>query len=138
MSTKKVILLVGVPCSGKSWITSQLHDEFTVMEQDDFIGQSYFNVVREALKHSQKPIITNTPFGMSELMASLEQAGAEVEPVYVIDHPDTLQARYMARNQRALPQGHLTRQLTYMDRAKDTGAFWGTSEQVLKHLRSKP
>lgn len=45
-------------------------------------------------------------------------------------------ARYEAREGKPIPKGHLTRIQTYLDRADELGAFMGTSEQVLTHLKT--
>lgn len=131
----KTILLVGIPGVGKTTITRQLAHAYTVVEHDDFIGREadYAPAVARAAR-ADRPVIANTPFGMSELMLQLEAFGCEVEPVFVIEPDEVVAARYAARDGKPIPKGHLTRQTTYAARAREVGAFAGTADQVLQHL----
>ena len=133
----KIYILVGSPGSGKTWVSSQLYGKFSVAEQDEFIGKDYVHHLLALSHRERQPILANTPFGLSKLMESLQNEGAEVEAVFIIEDPDTLAARYEAREGKPIPKGHLSRQYTYQERAYELNAFSGTSEEVLKYLQSK-
>jgi broad-specificity NMP kinase len=135
----KVILLAGVPASGKSWVTSQLADRYAVVEQDDFIGHEvdYAPAIAEAAARF-RPVIANAPFGTSELVATLEEIGIQVELVFILEDEDVLEARW---DERGTPErarkSHRSRQRTYAARARELSAFAGTSAEVLEHLAGK-
>lgn len=132
-----VYLLVGVPSSGKSWVSDQLKEQYNVIEHDTYKMKPQYiaALLSAASKGSTKPILANTPFGMSELQSSLAAMGHKVNPVFIIEQPDTLVKRYMARGGGEIPKGHLTRQETYISRAEELKAFKGTSSDVLNHLQ---
>jgi broad-specificity NMP kinase len=136
----RVILLVGVPASGKTWVTSQLTDRYTVVEQDDFIDREgeYALAIAEAAGEGSRAVIANAPFGTSELFASLVERGCEVEMVFLLEDEVVLQARWDERGtlDRAR-KSHLSRQRTYAARAAELGAFAGTSPEALEHLMGK-
>jgi broad-specificity NMP kinase len=140
MRMNSVILLVGVPASGKSWVTSQLTGRYTVVEQDDFIDRQdhYAPAIAEAATESSRAVIANAPFGTSELVESLKEWGCEVEMVFLLEDEVVLQARW---DERGTPdrarKSHLSRQRTYAARATELGAFAGTSAEVLEHLAGK-
>lgn len=135
---KKVFLLVGVPSSGKSWIAKQLKDRFQYVSHDDHIDKDYYDAIVKHFKNSDpKPILIETPFGMTELSESLKSKGIKVIPVFIREHPTILAQRYAERDGKSIPKGHLTRQVTYGERAKELGAFIGTSQEVLKHLKDQ-
>ena len=133
----KIYILVGSPGSGKTWVSQQLHTKYNVAEQDDFIGKDYVHHLL-ALAHAyRQPVLANTPFGLSKLMESLQNEGAEVEPVFIIESPLVLTQRYQQRENKPIPPGHITRQYTYLERARELRAFHGTAEEVLNYLKSK-
>jgi predicted kinase len=129
---KPVYLLVGCPGSGKSWVSSQLKSKFKVVEHDHH-RTGYVEAVAKAAKES--PVLANTPFGVSKLMEDLSSKGIPVIPVFILEAERTISERYSKREGRPIPQGHLTRQHTYRERAQELKAFSGTSEQVLEHLK---
>lgn len=133
----KIHLLVGVPASGKSWVTDKLKEKFNVIEHDTYkLKPQYIAALLSAAASKEsRPILANTPFGMSEILEALQVRGHQVNPVFILEHPDTLQTRYKAREGKDIPKGHLTRQQTYAQRADETQSFKGTSDQVLKHLQ---
>jgi hypothetical protein len=135
----KVILLVGVPGVGKSTITRQLGDRYIIAEHDNFIGREadYAPAVARLAHGNDRPVVANTPFGMTDLVAALEVLGCQVEPVFVIERDEVVSARYQMREGRPIPKGHLSRQRTYAARARETGAFAGTADEVLQHLLAR-
>jgi len=138
----KIYLIVGVPGSGKSWICERLGNDFKYVHHDGFIGhikhpEKYVQAILEATKSANKPIIAEAPFSISKIMGPLVKAGKDVEPVFIIVDKKILSKRYQIREGHDIPQGHLTRMDTYAQRAKERGAFSGTSDEVLKYLKGK-
>lgn len=136
-----MVLLVGVPCSGKSWVTSQLTDKYVVVEHDDYRDLKAYVAAIVAVSGERKPVLANTPFGVTDLLTSLQSQGLSVEPVFIIESENVLKARYSLREGKPIPQGHLTRQNTYKARAEAYTAFVATSQEVFTYLskrKSKP
>lgn len=139
--TKQIYMVVGVPCSGKSWVCEQLRDRFHYVRHDDYIDRDYVNeIVRVAnstrMLPAAKPLLIETPFSMSQILEPLEKAGFNVTPVFILETREVLRDRYRAREGTPIPQGHLTRQDTYRVRASHMQAFRGTSSEVLRYLQS--
>lgn len=133
-----IYLLVGVPSSGKSWVCSQLKDKFNILEHDHYISKDpylYTNSIIVEAETTDRPMIIETPFSMSQIINPLERAGLEVTPVFIVETQDILRGRYEAREGRDIPQGHLTRNNTYMQRAIHGEHFFGTSEDVYNYLK---
>lgn len=132
-----IYILVGVPGSGKTWVTDQLKDDYVVVEQDDYIGLDYAKSLLHVWRDTPdgKDIIANTPFGLSKLMEDLEDY--KVEAVFIIENQVVLSKRYSDRTSKTIPKGHITRQDTYRQRARDLNAYSGTSEQVLQYLKGR-
>lgn len=131
-----IYLLIGVPCSGKSWVCEQLSDLFEYVSHDAFMDGGYVEALFDAAKRATKPVLAETPFSISQIKNPLEAEGCEVIAVFIIEDPEVLAERYEARESREIPKGHLTRQNTYTERAEELGAFIGTSEEVFSHLRT--
>jgi hypothetical protein len=132
---KNITLLVGVPGSGKTWATNQLSDKYHVVANDAHIGKDYAAAIVEAAHTANKPVLCEAPFSISQVKDKLQSRGFRVKPVFIIEADNVLQQRYSSREGRNIPQGHITRQRTYRQRAADGGHFAGTSSQVLEHLK---
>lgn len=130
-----VILLVGTPGVGKSWVAAQLRNKYNVLEHDNFKHGGYADAIVNAAKLGKKPVLANTPFGMSSIVAALTDAGITVVPVFIVEADNVVAQRYMQREGKPIPKGHVTRQRTYLERAKALGAFVGTSSEVLEYLQ---
>ena len=136
-----IYLVVGVPGSGKSWVCEQLKDDYTYVHHDGFIylkqpGAYVQEVLKVAGNYPKKPLLIEAPFSVSETVKPLEAHGYRVIPVYIIEDPQVVSARYMKREGRFIPPGHLTRMQTYKLRAEAQKAFHGTSTEVYNHLKS--
>lgn len=129
-----IYLIVGVPGSGKTWVSNKLEDKFTLVKHDDYIKKDYARALYEA-DGQNKPVLGELPFSISEVTDKLTKRGCEIKHIFIIEDEKLLADRYKAREGRLIPQGHLTRQTTYKQRAIDLKAFIGTSEQALNHLR---
>lgn len=134
-----VYLVIGVPGSGKTWLCRQLGHKFDHVPHDDYIGPKqhgvYAKAITEKAKTAQRPILAEAPFSISEIKLPLEAANVKVVPVFVIETPEVLNERYRRREHRLLPMGHLTRQVTYINRCTELKAFRGTSSEVLAYLQ---
>lgn len=136
--SNKVYLIVGCPGAGKSWVADQVKSKFNLVQHDAFIGQStqsYIDAIVDAAQQTDKPILIETPFSVSQIMEPLQAEGLDVEPVFIIEEPNVISMRYYNRESKDIPKGHLTRQNTYAARARALGAFAGTSKQVVEHLK---
>lgn len=137
----KIYLLVGCPGSGKTWVANQLKAKMNYIPHDNFIktNQTYLsNIIAQAKgSKDQKAILIETPFSVNQIKGPLEQHGLSVETVYIQENESTLRDRYHTREQKPIPQGHLTRQETYKERAKESGSFFGSSQQCLDYLNNK-
>lgn len=136
---QKIYILVGSPGVGKTWVSNQLKDQYNVKEYDDYM-YSKPNIYQAALINAaseDKPVLANTPFGLSDLIEALEHNRIEVIPVFIIEHPALLSQRYQQRENKPIPKGHITRQQTYYNRAIELNAFKGTSLEVLNYLKDQ-
>ena len=136
-----IYLIVAVPGSGKTWVTSQLGDKFEFVHHDLFIGQAGEAYVKSILKRAEKatkPLLTEAPFSISQTKDPLEAAGYKVIPIFIIESEPVLRDRYFKREKKSIPQGHITRMKTYEQRAHDWKAFKGTSQEVLEYLKKLP
>jgi len=136
----KLYCIVAAPASGKTWVTTQLSDKFHLIHHDGYIylkgpKGAYVRAILAEAPKATKPVLIEAPFSMSEIFEPLKANGYEIEPVFIIEDPKVHTERYFKRENKPIPQGHLTRTLTYLQRAKDGKHFYGTAEQVLKHLQ---
>ena len=135
-------MVVGCPGSGKSYVCEKLKDRFCYVHHDGFIGhinqpEKYVEAILEAAEGADKPLLIEAPFSISQIKGPLEEAGITVECVYIQEKPGVIEGRYETREKKQIPKGHITRQGTYLKRAKESGAFIGTSDEVLEHLKEK-
>ena len=133
-------MVVGCPAAGKSWVCDQLASDFHYVHHDLFKGMHGAAYVAEIIKQSataQKPLLIEAPFSMREIKDPLIAAGFRVTTVFIQENDSVLRQRYRAREGREIPPGHLTRQKTYLERARLLRAFVGSSAQVLEHLRNQ-
>lgn len=130
-----IYLLVGVPSSGKTWVCNQIKANYNFIPHDDYLKGGYIEAIVKEIP-SDKPLLIEAPFSISQTTTPLEAVGHKVTQVFIIEPEDTLKERYMAREGRNIPPQHMTRQKTYLKRAIEGGHFYGTSSQVLEHLRA--
>lgn len=132
--TQPTYLVVGVPCSGKSWVCGQ-QDSYDYIAHDDHIGGDYTAAIIEHAKTATRPLLVETPFSVSQIVGPLANQGFEVTQVFIIEDEQVLTTRYAEREEKPIPQGHISRQKTYAQRAMQTGSYVGTSTEVADHLR---
>lgn len=133
---KPIVLVVGAPGSGKTTLCEKIRGKFFYVPHDDFKERDYPSVLAEALKPT-RGVIGEIPFGLSKIQGILEAAGLRVIPVFILEPEHVLKKRWDLRGNVAAStrQGHLNRQETYRARAKETGAFAGTADQVFDFLQ---
>lgn len=132
---KQIYMVIGCPGSGKSWVCEQLTNEFHYVRHDDHLT-GYVGAITRQMQIATKPVLAETPFSISQIKNPLEASGFNVTPVFIQELPDVIRDRYRKRGSGELPDGHLTRQTTYMARALEWQSFHGTSAQVLAYLKN--
>jgi hypothetical protein len=133
---KHAYLVIGVPCSGKSWVCEQLKDRFEYVRHDDHISGDYLNSIVLKSATATKPLLIETPFSVSQIKDPLEKKGFNITPVFILETPEVLNMRYREREGTPIIPGHLTRQETYRQRAELWNSYRGTSEEVLRYLEA--
>jgi hypothetical protein len=151
-----VILVIGVQGSGKSWACRQLADEFRYIPHDRCWRHptakpaagldpkwgppgsvnTHFETLVTAARRGGGPILTEAPFDERRLKGRLEAQGVKVIPVFVVEKWPLIEGRYMAREGKKPPPGVKERAEKLEARAKEWEAFFGTSDEVLRHLKS--
>lgn len=134
-----IYLVVGVPGSGKSWVCDQLKDKYNYLKHDDYMKDTpgYIRDAARLAADSEKPVLIETPFSVSQTGGKLLEMGYRVIPVFILESEVTTAERYFKREGKDIPKGHLTRIQTYRERCEEYNAFGGTSEQVLEHLKKQ-
>jgi hypothetical protein len=128
-------LICGVSGSGKSWVCRQLVDKFCYIPHDEHYND-HVQVIKRACLTSDKPIITECPFGERVLKGSIEVIGIRVIPYFVVERPEIVAKRYYEREKKLLPQNALTRASTIIQRAQEWNAPYGTSKEILEKLKA--
>lgn len=129
-------LVVGVPGSGKSWVTSQLREGYEVVPHDDHIGNHYGKVLEQKYKVGERNILGELPFSISETKEYLEGKKVPLDIVFILEKEPVLKRRYWERDGKEIPQGHLTRQKTYTQRALQYKSVSGSSDKILNYLKT--
>lgn len=130
---KPIYLVCGVPGSGKTWVCRQLIHKFTYVPQDFHYNDQPEALVEGAI-HSDKPIITECPFGERVLKEDLEKRGLKIIPIFIVENPEIVRRRYEAREEKECPSNVYTRAATILNRALEWEAFYGTSTEVWSYL----
>lgn len=138
---KKIYLLIGCPGSGKTWIANQVAD-IIHLQPDDYLQEkdpkkAYLLDIADCARRGFMPPLAEVPFSISEIKNPLEKDGFEIECVFIQETDDTIRKRYFDREGKDILQGHLTRQKTFLKRAHEYRAFFGTSNEVLEYLKKK-
>lgn len=138
----KIYLVCGVPGSGKTYVCEKLRHKFEYIHHDGYIHlqnpQAYLMEILRKANNPDKPLLIEAPFSISRTKDPLEAAGHEVIPVFIIEDPQVLSTRYRNRENKQIPQQHLTRMNTFAQRAHDWKSFRGTSDEVLEYLSALP
>lgn len=137
---KQVILVCGVPGSGKSWVCSKFAldaggNPYKYVPHDDHIKGDYVKAIVDAYEESNKKILADCPFAERELKEKLEKEGFTVKPVFIIEPTEVVKKRYFDRTGKELPKASVTRSVSIKNRVDEWKAPQGTSEKVLEMLR---
>ncbi len=122
-------ILVGSPCSGKTWVMTQLKDKTKVLEHDKYINKDYTEVLTEELMVSPV-VIAESPFSASLYVDTFTKLGHTVIPIYVISDDQVLATRYKERGKDAYPPRYISQNRTFKDRISK-GSLGGDSSAVL-------
>lgn len=131
---KNIYLVCGVSGAGKTWVCNLLTHKFNYIPHDLHFKDFYEELVIQARK-DDRPIVTECPFGERIVKQHAEGLGFLVIPVFVVERPELIAMRYFDREGKAIQKAAYTRAFTIIDRAKEWGAFYGTSKEVLEHLQ---
>ena len=132
-----IYIVCGPPASGKSWVCEQLSKSFSYVPHDEYQDTKHYAKELIDAKKSDWPnkILGDCPFAERPLKEALESLGEKAEFYFIVETPEVLSERYKERG-KPIPKGHLTRLNSMPARAKEWGAFHGTSEQVLEKLKN--
>lgn len=133
---KDVLLICGVPGSGKSWVCERLPDFFTYIRHDDYIKADYAQAIELTYQAGKRNIVADCPFKERELREKLEVYGFRVDPIFIVEAPQVVAERYFKREGKQISNASFTRATTIQDRAKEWQAPMGTSQEVLDFLKS--
>ncbi len=132
-----IILLCGVPASGKTWVMRQLAHKFELVEHDHFIGYATGHLAGFVAEKARgpRPVLIDCPFAERTFKESLEALGLEVYPFFIVEPPEVIAQRYAVREGKMASQATLSRAVSIASRAAEWGAPAGTSDETLEHLR---
>lgn len=133
-----VYLLIGVPCSGKTWVADALQkaNSWLWVEHDAYHVEDYWKAVWYAAGAAGTPVIAEAPFRASVLKEQLEKKGVKVVECYITAPEALLEQRYEARKGLAYPKAFRTNLAKYNARYKDL-TIRGTSSEVLQLLKER-
>lgn len=127
----KVILMVGVPCSGKSWVAKNARG-VKYIPHDLYNRHDYYQELVKATL-GNRIVLAEAPFNAQELVDRLERTGVKVEQWLVTASLETLVKRYFAREGKLYPKQFITNRERY-ETCRGRFSFAGTSDQVLMRL----
>lgn len=130
---QRIVLLVGVPCSGKTWICSRLSNKYTYLPHDAYERSAYTLALLEASRTSAKPVIAEAPFNGSSLANALRQRGLTVEEWHVTAPLPEIEQRYRERSGKSYPANFATNHKRY-SQGGSRFTYSGTSSQIAEIL----
>lgn len=133
---QKVILLCGVPGSGKTYVASQLTSKYNYQEQDDIHPNEFYDKIIYEASMGNKPVLLTCPFNERAIREKLEHKGLEVVPVFIVETPEVVKERYYKREGKYPKPNVVTRATTIMNKVKEWDASFGTSEAILEYLKA--
>ena len=131
----KVILLTGVPCSGKSYTCEQLADEYQHIPHDSHNRPSYTKAILEAARTGTKNILAEAPFNAASLVSTLRSRGIDVNEHLVTTDLSTIVSRYFKRTGKGYPSNFVTNHTRYEADKSSRFASKGTSSDLIKLLK---
>lgn len=132
---KPVILLGGLPASGKTWVCEQL-PQMRYVRNDDYMKAVQRLIATIRTQAQTKPVITDCPFGISERRKMLQAEGLQVKPYFIYETPTVLWRRYQTRAHKPLKFEYFDyRAPLIKERAQEWKAPIGTSSEILALLK---
>ncbi len=136
-ASRPIMVVCGAPGSGKTWVCKQLIDKFEYVPHDKYIKVPRSEFIDDLLTASTRgPVVTECPFGETDLIAQVAAAGAMVDSVFIVEPVDTVAQRYRSREGKEPMKSILSRASNIEARAREWGKPFGTSEQVLEYLKN--
>ena len=132
--TNKLYLICGVPGAGKTWVCNQLKYKYTYLPHDDY-KKTFVQAVINAACTSARPLISECPFGETEVTEQLGFKGITVYPYFIVESPHIVSNRYFKREGKPLYKGAITRATTIKDRAIEWDCPFGTAQEILELLK---
>lgn len=129
-----IYLLCGVPGAGKTWCIERLGDKFIHIPHDSYTHDKIVRLACEYQDHQY--VIIDCPFDERRLRAQLERRALSVTPVFILERPSVIEARYFQREKKMPSANVLTRAVTIKKKIEEWGAVYGTSEEMLDYLRT--
>jgi hypothetical protein len=128
-----IYLLVGAPCSGKTWIIDQAKDFAQCVEHDASLDNLDKYAGRVANAACAGIVVADIPFKGEEFAAQLSKLGLDVHKLYVLVRDGDLKQRYFKRNGKLPHQYILNTNKSIMEHFQE-GEFAGDSTHVLEYL----
>lgn len=132
----EVILICGVPGSGKTWVAKQLMDLGTYVPHDLYAIDRYPSVLVGIAKNNNKPIIAEAPFRVSVIQKVLYEKGIRVSSYLINEPAQIVKQRYENRDKKPIPRQHLTNRLRYLSTDRNWVAI-GSSTEILEIIKRK-
>lgn len=130
---RKIIVLVGVPASGKTYVCDRVGAHYTALRHDGYVRGAYIRAIEKAAQ-GPKPVLAEAPFNAAAMISELQADGFVVEQWLVTGDLDQIKARYAQREGKAYPANFETNYHRY-NASGGRFKFVGDSGQVLVALR---
>lgn len=136
--SQKVYIVCGPTCIGKTWVCSQLTDQFHYVPHDTHDVKEYPDALEAAAKEASKPVLGEAPFRTSVLVNELRVRGIPTEAIYIVEPENIWMSRVMQREgadgltERRIKQFHHLK-----ERATEFADFFASAQGVLDYLRGK-
>lgn len=131
-------MVCGVSGSGKTWVCSQLINQYHYMEHDRYLKIADFvDAIVWAAAGTDKPAVIDCPYNETELRKQLEARGLIVRTYFINEPLAVIQQRYLARENKPLPNAAAGRVKNIAKKADKWNAPSGTAEQILEILRQE-
>lgn len=133
-SSPEVVMVCGVPASGKSWVCEQMAEAgWDYVKHDYMQPNNHQRIADEAAKFKQ--VIIDCPYAERALRELLESKGMKVSPYFIVEDPWEVKRREFMRSGRESKKNVMTRAKTIVNRAMEWGSPTGTSSEILEMLK---
>jgi hypothetical protein len=128
-----IYLLIGAPCSGKTWIIDQVKHFVRCVEHDLSPDNLDDYIWRVQYVSYSGVVVADIPFKGEEFAAQLSKLGLDVHKLYVLVRDGDLKQRYFKRTGKLPHQYILNTNKSIMEHFQE-GEFAGDSTRVLEYL----